>query len=75
MCEYVYRYGCIILHAYAVVCIVEVYKCMDIHRYAHVLEYCVCVYVQAHVPHNTYIYVSSHKHTQINVPTHVCIHT
>lgn len=55
MCEYVYRYVCIILLEYAVVCIVEVYKCMDIHRYAYVLKYCVCVYVQAHVSHNTYI--------------------
>lgn len=39
MCEYVYRYVCIILRPYAVICIVEVYKCMDIHRYAYMLKY------------------------------------
>lgn len=68
MCEYVYRYVCIILRAYAVVCIVEVYKYMDIHRYAYVLKYCVCMYVPAHVSHNTYIYL------HINTHRYMCLH-
>lgn len=43
MCEYVYGYLYVITCVYAVVCIVEVYKCMDVQRYACGLKVlCVC---------------------------------
>lgn len=64
MCEYVYKYVCIILRAYTVICIVEVYKCMDIigvHMCSSTECACMCKSMYHIIHAYKYLHINTHR--------------